>query len=307
MKSKKIILGSRGSKLALVYAEKARQEILKFSSEFNIEEVNIKIITTTGDKNQKIRLSEIGGKGLFSKQIEDELLDNKINIAIHALKDMPSQETDGLITNSFLSRNDPREVLVSKDNVQFKNLKSNSVIGTSSFRREFQLKQIRNDLDYKLIRGNVDTRINKVQDKIYDATILANAGVRSLDLNSFISEIFSIDEMIPSAGQGVIALQSKKDDNFINNLLSKINNQKTFLCVKSERNVLKVLDGDCETAIGVYANVEDDCIKLRAELFSLDGNERFYVASEKNISKADDLGLEVGENLKKQSKGNYKK
>jgi len=307
MKSKKIILGSRGSKLALVYAEKARQEILKFSSEFNIEEVNIKIITTAGDKNQKIRLSEIGGKGLFSKQIEDELLDNKINIAIHALKDMPSQETDGLITNSFLSRNDPREVLVSKDNVQFKNLKSNSVIGTSSFRREFQLKQIRNDLDYKLIRGNVDTRINKVQDKIYDATILANAGVRSLDLNSFISEIFSIDEMIPSAGQGVIALQSKKDDNFINNLLSKINNQKTFLCVKSERNVLKVLDGDCETAIGVYANVEDDCIKLRAELFSLDGNERFYVASEKNISKADDLGLEVGENLKKQSKGNYKK
>ena len=307
MKSKKIILGSRGSKLALVYAEKARQEILKFSSEFNIEEVNIKIITTAGDKNQKIRLSEIGGKGLFSKQIEDELLDNKINIAIHALKDMPSQETDGLITNSFLSRNDPREVLVSKDNVQFKNLKSNSVIGTSSFRREFQLKQIRNDLDYKLIRGNVDTRINKVQDKIYDATILANAGVRSLDLNSFISEIFSIDEMIPSAGQGVIALQSKKDDNFINNLLSKINNQKTFLCVKSERNVLKVLDGDCETAIGVYANVEDDCIKLRAELFSLDGNERFYVESEKNISKADDLGLEVGENLKKQSKGNYKK
>ena len=307
MKSKKIILGSRGSKLALVYAEKARQEILKFSSEFNIEEVNIKIITTAGDKNQKIRLSEIGGKGLFSKQIEDELLDNKINIAIHALKDMPSQETDGLITNSFLSRNDPREVLVSKDNVQFKNLKSNSVIGTSSFRREFQLKQIRNDLDYKLIRGNVDTRINKVQDKIYDATILANAGVRSLDLNSFISEIFSIDEMIPSAGQGVIALQSKKDDNFINNLLSKINNQKTFLCVKSERNVLKVLDGDCETAIGAYANVEDDCIKLRAELFSLDGNERFYVESEKNISKADDLGLEVGENLKKQSKGNYKK
>ena len=307
MKSKKIILGSRGSKLALIYAEKARQEILKFSSEFNIEEVKIKIITTTGDKNQKIRLSEIGGKGLFSKQIENELLDNKINIAIHALKDMPSQETDGLITNSFLNRNDPREVLISKDNIRFKNLKANSIIGTSSFRREFQLKQLRNDLDYKLIRGNVDTRINKVQDKIYDAIILANAGVHSLDLDSFISEIFSIDEIIPSAGQGVIALQSKKDDNFVNNLLSKINNKKTFLCVKSERNVLKVLDGDCETAIGAYANVEDDCIKLRAELFSLDGNERFYVESEKNISKADDLGLEVGENLKKQSKGNYKK
>ena len=152
MKRKKIIIGSRGSKLALIYAEKARQEILKFAKEFNIGEVEIKKITTAGDKNQKIRLSEIGGKGLFSKQIEDELLDDKIQIAIHALKDMPSQETNGLITNSFLKRNDAREVLISKDKIQIKKLKPNSVIGTSSFRREFQLKQIRKDLNYKLIK-----------------------------------------------------------------------------------------------------------------------------------------------------------
>ena len=125
MKRKKIIIGSRGSKLALIYAEKARQEILKFAKEFNIGEVEIKKITTAGDKNQKIRLSEIGGKGLFSKQIEDELLDDKIQIAIHALKDMPSQETNGLITNSFLKRNDAREVLISKDKIQIKELKPN--------------------------------------------------------------------------------------------------------------------------------------------------------------------------------------
>ena len=307
MKSKKIIIGSRGSKLALIYAEKARQEILKFAKEFNIGEVEIKKITTAGDKNQKIRLSEIGGKGLFSKQIEDELLDDKIQIAIHALKDMPSQETNGLITNSFLKRNDAREVLISKDKIQIKKLKPNSVIGTSSFRREFQLKQIRKDLNYKLIRGNIDTRINKFKENLYDAIVLAYAGISSLNLNNYVSHAFEIDEMLPSAGQGVIALQSKVDDNLINNLLYKVNHKETHLSVKSERNVLKVLDGDCETAIGVYSNIKEDIIELKAELFSLDGNEKFYVQSSKKISQADELGLEVGENLKKQSKGNYKK
>ena len=307
MKSKKIIIGSRGSKLALIYAEKARQEILKFTSEFNIEEVEIKKITTAGDKNQKVRLSEIGGKGLFSKQIEEELLNDKINIAIHALKDMPSQETEGLTTNSFLKRNDAREVLISKDNVQFEELNPLSVIGTSSFRREFQLKQMRKDLKYKLIRGNVDTRINKVNESLYDATVLAKAGVCSLDFDNHISYVFSIDQMLPSVGQGVIALQSKSDDNFINKLLDKVNHKETNLSVKSERNVLQVLDGDCETAIGAYSKINDKTINIKAELFSLDGNERFYIESSKNISQADELGLEVGENLKKQSKGKYKK
>ena len=307
MKSKKIIIGSRGSKLALIYAEKARQEILKFASEFNINEVVIKKITTAGDKNQKVRLSEIGGKGLFSKRIEDELLDDKISIAIHALKDMPSQETNGLITNSFLKRNDAREVLISKDKIRFKELKPNSIIGTSSYRREFQLKQLRKDLNFKLIRGNVDTRINKVTENLYDATVLASAGIFSLDLDSHISHIFSIDEMLPSAGQGVIALQSKADDNFIKILLNKINHKQTYFSVQSERSVLKVLDGDCETAIGVYSSIKNDIIELKAELFSIDGNERYYVESSKNISQANELGLEVGENLKRQSKGNYKK
>ncbi len=158
MKSKKIIIGSRGSKLALIYAEKAKEKILKVSKELDIESVEIKKITTAGDLNQKDRLSEIGGKGLFSKKIEIELLENKIDIAVHALKDMPSDETEGLITNCFLERNDPREVLISKNKIKFKDLNQNSIIGTSSYRREFQLKNKRSDLNYKLIRGNVDTQ-----------------------------------------------------------------------------------------------------------------------------------------------------
>jgi len=307
MKSKKIIIGSRGSKLALIYAEKAKEKILNISSEFGIDSVEIKKITTTGDLNQKDRLSEIGGKGLFSKQIEKELLENKIHIAVHALKDMPSDETEGLVTNCFLERNDPREVLISKNKIKFKNLNKNSMIGTSSFRREFQLKNKRSDLNYKLIRGNVDTRIKKLNEDLYDAIILSLAGINFLNLNEHISEIFSTDKIIPSAGQGVIALQCKNDDEYIKNILKKINDEKTFKSAQAERNVLKVLEGDCETAVGAISTINKQYITLEAELFSLDGKERFYCKSSKDIRHATELGMEIGENLKKQSKGSYKK
>jgi len=307
MKSKKIIIGSRGSKLALIYAEKAKEKILKVSKEFNIEGVEIKKITTAGDLNQKDRLSEIGGKGLFSKKIENELLENKIHIAVHALKDMPSDETKGLVTNCFLERNDPREVLISKNKIKFKDLNQNSIIGTSSFRREFQLKNKRSDLNYKLIRGNVDTRINKLNQNLYDAVLLSYAGINSLNLNEHISEIFSIDEIIPSVGQGVIALQCKSDDEHIKNVLKKINNEKTYKNVQAERNVLKILEGDCETAVGAVSVISEEKITLEAELFSLDGKERFHCKSSKDIKHAAELGIEIGENLIKQSKGNYKK
>jgi len=140
------------------------------------------------------------------------LLDEKIDIAVHALKDMPSDETKGLITNCFLQRNDPREILISKDNKHIKDLASNATVGTSSFRREFQLKKIREDLNYKLIRGNVDTRIKKLNDGLFDAIILSYAGIQSLNLNKKISQIFSTSEIIPSAGQGVVALQCREND-----------------------------------------------------------------------------------------------
>ena len=307
MKSKKIIIGSRGSKLALIYAKKAREKILEVSKEFNIENVEIKKITTAGDLNQKDRLSEIGGKGLFSSKIEKELLENKIHIATHALKDMPSDETDGLLTNCFLKRNDPREVLISKNKVKFDDLIQNSIIGTSSYRREFQLKNKRNDLNYKLIRGNVDTRIKKVNEDLFDAIILSCAGISLLNLDDHISQIFSINEIIPSAGQGVIALQCKSDDIFIKKILKKINDYETFNNTLAERNVLKVLEGDCETAVGAISMIKNGNITLEAELFSLDGKERFYCKSSKDIKHAAELGIEIGENLKKQSKGSYKK
>ena len=166
MKNRKIIIGSRRSKLAVIYAKKAREKILSYANNFEVDEVIIKEITTKGDQIQNKRLSEIGGKGLFSKTIEIELRDKKIDIAVHALKDMPSDETEGLSTSCFLERNDPREILISKDNKYLKDLAPNSIVGTSSFRREFQIKKIREDLVCKLIRGNVDTRIKKLNDNI---------------------------------------------------------------------------------------------------------------------------------------------
>ena len=307
MKNKKIIIGSRGSKLALAYAERAKAKFLNISPSFKIDNVLIKKITTKGDIIQDIRLSEAGGKGLFSKTIEDELVNGKIDIAVHALKDMPSNETKGLITNCFLERNDPREILISKNNKKIKDLASNAIVGTSSFRREFQLKKIRQDLNYKLIRGNVDTRIKKLNDGLFDAIILSYAGIQSLNLENKISQTFSTSEIIPSAGQGVVALQCRDNDKNMIELLEKINHQPTHNCVLAERNVLKILDGDCETAVGAIAKINEENISLEAELFSLDGKERFYHKDSKEIKFAFELGKEVGLILKKESKNSYKK
>ena len=307
MKNKKIIIGSRGSKLALLYAERAKVQILNFSADFGIEDISIKKIITKGDIIQDTRLSEVGGKGLFSKTIEEELLDEKIDIAVHALKDMPSDETKGLITNCFLQRNDPREILISKDNKHIKDLASNATVGTSSFRREFQLKKIREDLNYKLIRGNVDTRIKKLNDGLFDAIILSYAGIQSLNLNKKVSQIFSTSEIIPSVGQGIVALQCRENDQNLIKLLDKVNDQSTHNCALAERNVLKILEGDCETAVGAIAKINEGSINLEAELFSLDGKERFYHKASKELKLASELGKEVGLILKKESNNSYKK
>ena len=301
---KKIIIGSRGSKLALIYAERAKIELLKNQE---IESVEIKSIKTTGDTIKDVRVSEHGGKGLFCSTIELELLNNNIDIAVHALKDMPTDETEGLITNCFLERNDPREILISNNSKNFKELKPNAIVGTSSYRREFQLKNIRGDLEYKLIRGNVDTRIKKLNDNLYDAIILSYAGIKFLEFDSEISEIFSPEKIIPSAGQGIIALQCREQDEKIISILKNINHDETFIRAHSERNVLKVLEGDCETAVGVYSNIEGNKITLEAELFSLDGSKRFYEKKTGRVEDYNEIGKEVGEILKSNSNNSYKR
>ena len=304
--NRKIIIGSRGSKLAMLYANKAKDKIIK-STDFIDEDIIIKKITTKGDEIQDVRLSEVGGKGLFSSNIEKELQDKNIDVAVHALKDMPALETKGLKTDSFLERNDPREILITVNKKKLSELKKNSIIGTSSFRREYQIKKIRSDLECKLIRGNVDTRIKKLKDGIYDAIILSYAGIKFLNFDEEISEIFSPEKVIPSAGQGIIALQCREGDEEIISVLKKINHNETFMRAHVERNILKVLEGDCETAVGAHSIIKDDKIIVEAELFSLDGTKRFY---EKKTGKAEDfsqIGRELGQILKTKSNNSYKR
>ena len=303
---KKITIGSRGSNLALLYAQKAKETIIQ-NTNLSDNDIVIKKITTKGDQVKDTRLSEFGGKGLFSSNIEKELKNKSIDIAVHALKDLPAIETDGLITDNFLERNDPKEILISRDKKKLKDLELKSVVGTSSYRREFQIKKIRPDINCKLIRGNVDTRIKKLKEGQYDAIVLSLAGVKYLKLENEITEIFGIEEIIPSAGQGIIALQCRKDDKEINSLLKKINHDETYKRAHAERNILKVLEGDCETAIGAHSIINGENIILEAELFSLDGSKRFYEKKTEKIEKFREIGNQIGQILKTKSNNSYKR
>ena len=290
----------------MIYAQSAKDKILQ-NSNLDSDDIIIKEIKTKGDQVQNVRLSEVGGKGLFSTNLEKELQDKKIDIAVHALKDMPAIETEGLIIDTFLERNDPREILISGNKEKLKDLKDKAIIGTSSYRREFQIKKIRSDIECKLIRGNVDTRIKKLNEGLYDAIILSYAGIKSLILEEKITEVFSTEKIVPSAGQGVIALQCRKNDDQIISILNGVNHKETYQRAIAERNVLKILEGDCETAVGAHAYMEKNKIILEAELFSLDGSQRFYEKKTSEIKDAEKLGVEVGQLLKLKSKDTYKK
>ena len=292
----KLIIGSRGSKLALKYAEIAKKAFLK---ELDIE-IEIKKIITDGDLVLDRRTSEIGGKGEFIKNIEKELISKNIDVAVHSLKDVPSVKTKGLRMECFLKRNDPQEVLINKENLTLNKIKKNSVIGTSSLRREFQLKHLSPDLNFKLIRGNIDTRIKKLDEDQYDSIILAKAGLLSLSIENRISEVFECKKIVPPAGQGTIVIQSREDDDKLNNILSKINHFETSIESKIERKILSVLEGDCNTAAGIYANVRGKNVNIIAELFSDDGNKKFSYKDECKIEEALKIAQKAGDDLKKQ-------
>ena len=298
---KKFIIGSRGSKLSLAYSSHVKNLLIKSHSQFDDNSIEIKIIKTSGDIFQNKRISDIGGKGVFCKQIEEELLESKIDLAVHSLKDLPTIMTEGLCVNAVVKRNDPRDAFLSHSNKSFNDLKPQSKIGTSSFRRYAQLKLLRNDLDIVTMRGNIDTRITKLKNKEYDAIVLSLAGVQMLNLMSEVKEVFNFEKMLPAIGQGAIALQCKKDDKKTLNILKAINDKETYYCIQAERALLEAIGGDCDTAIAGFAKLSNNKISLVSELFSNDGKKKFESQSSGHFSKAQEIGYKVGQELLKKA------
>ena len=302
---KKIIIGSRGSKLSLAYSTRVKDLLIKSSQHFDDSSIEIKIIKTSGDIFQNKRISDIGGKGVFSKQIEEELLDSKIDLAVHSLKDLPTKMTEGLCVNAVVKRNDPRDAFLSYTNKSFFELSPQSKIGTSSFRRKAQLNQLRNDINIIEMRGNIDTRISKLKNKEFDAIVLSLAGINMLNLGNEVKEIFTTDQMLPAIGQGAIALQCKTDDLKTLEILQAVNNKETYRCVQAERALLEAIGGDCDTAIGGLAHISNEKIFLKSELFSNDGSKKFEVQRSGHFDNAKNIGYEVGEQLLKKAGSNF--
>jgi len=299
----KITIGSRGSKLSLTYANKVKNLISSFDPAIG-KKITIEIIKTSGDLFKDKKISEIGGKNLFCKEIEDKLIKREIDIAVHSLKDMDSIETKGLVIQAYLKRNDPRESFVSR---KFKKLSEldNAKIGSGSRRRELQLKLFNKNIKVENIRGNIDTRIKKIETGEYDGAILALAGLKMLNLEKHAKEIFSIKDFIPTAGQGIIAVQCREDDENTKEILKKINHNETEKCALAERSFLKTLGGDCDTAVGCFAILNKDNIELNAQLFSDDGEKVFNVMKLEKLNEPKLLGKLAGEEILQKSGNNF--
>ena len=284
-----------------------KELLIQKNNDLNEESIDFKAIKTSGDINQNVKLCEIGGKNLFCKEIEEKLLSNEIDIAVHSLKDMESVEDINLVIGAYIKRNDYRDVIISNKIKSLEDLKGKIVIGSSSRRRELQLKKINKNIFVTNIRGNIDTRIKKLEEGKLDGIILAAAGVKSLNLTNKIGLSFKTEEVLPAVGQGIIAVQCNNNDDVVKNLLRNINDTETEACAKSERAMLQVIEGDCETAIGGLAIIESNNLKLTAQLFSDSGLKSYEYEMMGKTSEAENIGKLVGEELLKLAGSEFKK
>jgi hydroxymethylbilane synthase len=268
MKQKHIRIGTRGSRLAIVQANQVRKELVQANPGLPIPEVIT--IKTTADHITNMLLAEIGGKGLFTKEIEQALLDEEIDIAVHSMKDVETQVPGGLVVDCFLEREDPRDALLGAESVE--KLPRGARIGTSSIRRSAQLLSIRPDVEISLLRGNVDTRLKKLDTGEIDAMILAIAGLKRIGQEDKIGTSLEPSEFVPAVSQGVIGIQRRLSDYSIATILAPLNHTPTSICVAAERSMLGALDGSCRTPIGGLATIESDKINLSGMLVWPDGS-----------------------------------
>ena len=293
-------IGTRGSPLALAQAYETRDRLQNAHPELASETaIEIVIINTTGDQIQDRPLAEVGGKGLFSKELDRALVAGVIDLAAHSMKDLETWMPDGIIIAATLEREDPRDALVSNGNKTLKNLPEGSVVGSASLRRQAQLLSMRPDLKVELIRGNVQTRLRKLGEGLYDATFLALAGLNRLDMLDIVSEVIEPEVLLPAAAQGAIGITCRDGDARVEGLLKAIDHPDTAIRVKAERAMLAALDGSCQTPIGALAIIEEDGqLWLRGLVAKADGSEVLTTERRGPVSEAEKLGRDAGEELK---------
>jgi hydroxymethylbilane synthase len=293
-------IGTRGSPLALWQAREVRAR-LAAAHGVEPETIAIEVISTTGDIIQDRPLSEVGGKGLFTKEIEQALMDNAIDLAVHSSKDMPTALPAGLMLAACLPREDVRDAFISRKSATLAGLPHGAVIGTASLRRQAMVKRLRPDITVVTFRGNVDTRLKKLDDGVVDATLLALAGLKRLGREAAATAVLEVNAFLPAVGQGAIGIEVRESDTRTRDLLARINHPDTLTALGAERAFLAVLDGSCRTPIAGHARIEAGAVSFRGLILRPDGSEAHETARTGAIADAVALGADAGRELKRRA------
>ncbi|MFA7306410.1 MAG: hydroxymethylbilane synthase [Hyphomicrobium sp.] len=296
MQAARIRIGTRGSPLALAQAHEVRARLAKAHG-LPEDFIAISIIKTTGDRVTDRPLSDIGGKGLFTKEIEDALFAREIDIAVHSMKDMQTALPDGLTIGAVLPREDPRDAFIALKHANIAALPTGAVVGTSSLRRKSQVLSVRPDLSVIDFRGNVETRLRKLKDGVAEATFLAVAGLNRLGLADRITAIVSDEDMLPAAAQGAIGLEIRADDKEAEALVAPLNDIAAERAVTAERAFLMRLEGSCRTPIAAHATIDGDRLSFRGQILSVDGRQRYDVSRTGASNAGRDIGLAAADEV----------
>ncbi len=289
-----IKIGTRGSQLALWQANWVKSAIQVYQKDIS---VTLEIIKTTGDKILDVPLAKVGGKGLFVKEIEEALLDGRIDIAVHSMKDMPAQLPEGLCIGAIPERENPHDVLISKNDLPLSDLPKGAGIGTSSLRRSSQLKHIRPDLVILPLRGNLDTRIRKIEEEKLDAIVLAAAGLRRLNYSDRISQYLPLEVMLPAVGQGALCIETRKDDPNVLPIVDTMNHAETRMVVLAERAFLSRLEGGCQVPIAAFGQMEEEKLILTGLVADIEGKAVIRKSLTASCLMAEQIGVDLAEKI----------
>jgi hydroxymethylbilane synthase len=294
MPSKELRIGTRGSQLALYQANWVREKLIEAHLGLTVTLIKIK---TTGDKIQDVPLAKMGGKGLFVKEIEEALIQKKIDLAVHSVKDVPTEFPKGLHLSVISQREDPRDVFISRDGKGLKDLPRKAKIGTSSLRRQAQLLHFRSDLELVPLRGNLDTRLKKLKTMSLDGIVLALAGVKRLGLKERITEIIPTEISLPAIGQGALGIETRLGDKEVEEQIRFLNDKDSWIAVSAERAFLKKLEGGCQVPIAAFARTVGTTFQMDGLVGTIDGKRLVRHHIEGPIEKAESLGIELAEIL----------